>query len=284
MLKASVIIPHYGDVAPLHICLNALATCTDRHRVEIIVVGNDPVPISAAFQRNHTGVRFLHAPQPGAAHARNAGVAQARADILFFTDSDCIPDQAALTRVLASAPAHDILGGAVTATVPQGQPLTSAQAFEAVFAFDQAAYVRKKGFSVTACLVTHRRVFDLVGGFKPNVSEDLDWCHRATAIGLAITYDPSIRVSHPCRSTWTGLRSKWRRLTAQTYALNAESRTKWIVKACLMPLSIAAHAPRILSSPKLPKARDKVTALFMLARLRLWRMGEMLRLSFQSRA
>lgn len=284
MHEISVIIPHAGDTGPLHRCLTALASCVGFDRTDVIVADNDAKPIDADFCAAHPTVRFLHVPTPGAAHARNKAAEQAQSDVFFFIDSDCIPKHDTLTNALDEAPKHDIIGGAVLASTPGKGPLSPAEAFETIFAFDQARYITKKGFTVTACLVTHRRVFELVGGFTPGLSEDLNWCRRATAMGYSIHYAPKIRVSHPCRTTWPDLRAKWQRVTAETFALNDASRVAWIGKACLMPLSILVHAPRVLRSPKLPKLRDKAAALRMLARVRLWRMNQMLRLGFQSRA
>lgn len=248
------------------------------------MVANGPAPIPAAFRKCHPDTRFIHEPRRGAAHARNAGVAQTKAEILILIDSDCTLDPATLRNAIALAPTADILGGDVRATPPQAAALTPAQAFEAEFAFDQARYIAKKGFSATACLVTKRDVFRQVGGFRHGLSEDLDWCHRATAMGFSLAYAPEIKVLHPCRDTWDALRRKWQRLILESYALKRESRVVWVAKACLMPASVVAHTPRVLTSRKLPAARDRLAALRMLAQLRIWRMAEMLRLSLQSRA
>ncbi|MFW5899467.1 MAG: glycosyltransferase family 2 protein, partial [Jiangellaceae bacterium] len=96
-------------------------------------------------------------------------------------------------RALAGEGAPDAVGGRVEvfhedegagpSTGPRTVPRTGAQAFEAVFAFENRAYVERKGFSVTANLVTRRAVFEDVGPFRPGLSEDLDWCARARARG-----------------------------------------------------------------------------------------------------
>jgi len=279
----SVIIPHHGNVAALHICLLALERCTGFDNTEIIAVINAQAPAGPAFHAAHPNIRFLHDPRPGAAFARNTGAEAAAGEVLFFLDSDCTPEADALTKALDHAGIADIIGGSVTATTPKGRALSPAQAFETVFAFDQADYIARKGFSVTACLVTSRTMFDAVGPFRPGLSEDMDWCHRATKQGFTLAFAPEIRVSHPCRPSWGALRQKWQRLTAQSFAYGADSRAVWTAKACLMPASILAHAPRVLRSSALSAPRDKAAALAMLVRLRLWRMVEMLRLGLTPR-
>ena len=60
----------------------------------------------------------------------------------------------------------------------------AAQGFEAVFAFDNRGYVQRKGFSVTANLLARREIYRRIGGFRTGLSEDKDWCHRATAADI----------------------------------------------------------------------------------------------------
>ncbi len=158
-------------------------------------------------------------------------------------------------------------------------PRNGAQGFEAVFAFDNRAYVQKKGFSVTANLLTRRDVFAATGPFVHGVSEDLDWCHRATAQGFDLTYDAALQVLHPSRGDWAALRRKWLRLTEESFGVNgkgAKARVKWALKALAMPVSILAHLPKVLTAPALRDAGERRRAAITLARLRLARMGWML--------
>src|SRR3546814_15933384 len=81
-------------------------------------------------------------------------------------------------------------------------PLTSAEAFEKVFAFDNEDYVRSKGFSVTANLFCRRADFEIVGPFRTELSEDKEWCHRAIAKGFSIGYAAAAVVAHTPRRNW----------------------------------------------------------------------------------
>lgn len=282
--KASVIIPHFRDKKRLHKCLIALAKNLDIQSVEIIVVDNGPATLSTDFQHFHPDINFLHEQKQGAAHARNTGVNHARGEILIFTDSDCIVAPNFLRQALKAGGQNAITGGDIQLQSTSNIPKSGAQAFEHVFAFNQQRYIKHCGFSATANLVTPRWVFDKVGPFRSGVSEDLDWCRRAIDLGFIPTFDPSMIVSHPSRKTWAQLRDKWRRITAESFALHRhhnKSLAMWWLRASLMPVSIPIHAPKVLRSSALNSPHERLSALTTLAAIRLWRMQEMMRLALR---
>lgn len=172
-----------------------------------------------------------------------------------------------------------MIGGRIDVFDETPPPRSGAEAFETVFAFDNRSYVEAKGFSVTANLLTRRDVFTVTGPFVHGLSEDLDWCRRATARGFRLVYDDRLQVSHPSRQDWEALRRKWRRLTEEEFGVNGNSpvrRLAWAGKALAMPVSVIAHTPRVLGHPALNGAGERLAALATLARLRLTRMVWML--------
>lgn len=276
--QAAVIIPHYNDVARLITCLNALSPVPDD--VELVVVDNastdDLSPVRAAYPQ----LRIIIEPQKGAGMARNAGVAGTTAPQLFFIDSDCVPAPDWVEAALDLVGQADIIGGFVGVFDETTPPRSGAQAFEAIFAFDNAAYIAQKGFSGSGNLVTSRDVFMATGPFKTGVSEDIEWCHRARSKGFNLIYAPNLKVTHPTRNDWPALAHKWRRLTQEVFGVNGNSpmaRLKWAVRALLMPVSALAHIPKILRSTRISGPRDRCVAIITLMRLRLLRMVWMLR-------
>ena len=118
-----------------------------------------------------------------------------------------------------------------------------------------------------------------VGDFVPGLSEVLDWCHRARAKGYGLIHVDDLRVSHPTRADWADLLRKWRRLTAEGFGVNGTgpaAKLRWAIRALAMPLSILAHAPRVLIHPRLNGMGERVAAFATLVRLRMRRMGWML--------
>lgn len=277
--EAAIIIPHYNDVARLESCLKALLPQLGS-QIEMVVVDNASTDSLAPLRAAFPDVRIVTELRKGAAEARNRGVAETTAEKLFFLDCDCIPAPDWVSTALAIAPQADVIGGSVTVFDETAPPRTGAQAFEAVFAFDNRSYVEQKGFSVTANLLTRRSVFAETGPFVHGLSEDLDWCRRAVARGHHLIYVDALRVGHPSRGDWAELRHKWLRLTQEEFNVDgnsAVSRLKWTCKALAMPISVLIHLPKIWRYPRVTTPQDRWRATQILVRLRLARMGWMLR-------
>lgn len=272
----AVIIPHYNDHIRLERCLAALVN-QDTADTEVLVVDNgstEPLDLLAA---RYPAVRFVTETRKGAAHARNRGVRECGADHVIFLDADCIPAPGWLAAAKAAGGRADIVGGAVDVFDETPPPRSGAEAFETVFAFNYKNYIERKGFSVTANLATRRAVFEAVGDFIDGVSEDTEWCHRARAKGHRLILDETMRVRHPTRSDWPSLRHKWRRITREMYAHHKarhpgwRGSIRWLMRALTMLLSIPAHMPKILLSPRLSGPGERMRGVATLIRLRLLR-------------
>ncbi|MET3528133.1 glycosyltransferase family 2 protein [Phenylobacterium koreense] len=282
--EVSVVVPHFHDLESLAQCIAALERQSLRAETFEIVVADNASPEGEAAVAALLGgrARLVTVAERGAGPARNGGVAQARGRILAFTDCDCRPEPEWLEKGLEALRGFDFVGGRMKVLVDDPQKMTPAEAFEAEFAFNNEAYVKQKGFTVTANLFCPREVFDRVGGFRVGVSEDFDWSHRALGQGFRLGYAEMAVVGHPARRSWPDLQKKWRRLNAETYAIYAAERggkLRWLLRSLALPGSALAHTPRILTSRKLHHPRDRLLALAVLYRLRLWRFWDALRLA-----
>lgn len=281
----SIVIPHYNDVDRLGRCLTALMR-NDVAMAEILVVDNaSPQPpdhLRALFPT----VRFLTEFRKGAGPARNRGVAESQASVLAFLDADCVPNPDWLTVARQVATTADLIAGRVDVFDETPPPRSGPEAFEQVFAFDFRNYVEVQGFSGAGNLITHREVFQDVGPFLTLVSEDKEWTMRATARGHRLIYDDRLRVGHPSRADWPGLRQKWLRLTQELFASaqlaepGIKTRVRWTIRGLAMPISALVHLPKLLFSPKLNGAGERLRGGFTLIRLRFTRMLWMLSQAF----
>ncbi len=284
----SVIIPHYQDLDGLKVCLASLDVQTyPRDRFEIVVGDNNsPIGVAAVEAAVAGRGRVVVVTEKGAGPARNGAVAASKGEVLAFIDSDCVSEPEWLSEGVAELDRFDLVGGHVSVLVRDLEHMTSAEAFERVFAFDFKTYIEKKGFTGAGNMFCRRELFERAGLFRVGLSEDLEWSRRAVSTGARLGYAPRAVVGHPARITWEQLRNKWKRLNAETFGLmdgQRGQRTKWLARNALMPLSAIAHTPKVLTSRELRTSKQRLQALTMLYRLRLWRMFDAVHLLVSTR-
>jgi GT2 family glycosyltransferase len=277
----AIIIPHYNDVTRLLRCLEALRPQLDE-ATEVVVVDNastvELTPVHEAFPE----VRVIVETQKGAGPARNRGVLETTAPWILFIDSDCLPAPDWLSVGREIAKQDHVIGGRVDVFHETPAPQSGAEAFETVFAFDMRSYLETRQFLGSGNLVISRDIFDKTGGFRPAVSEDVDWSQRAAATGFTLAYEDRFACGHPSRSDWAALRHKWRRLTSEAYQLRVHTlgdKIKWAVRALAMLPSILAHVPRVMGHEGLT-VTEKLRAVGTLVRVRVmrlvWMFGQLL--------
>jgi len=284
--RVSVIVPHFNALDALGECLDSLGRQTyPADRTEIVVCDNhSPIDRAAIEARIAGHARLVYEDEKGAGPARNRAVGEASGEVLAFIDADCVADPAWLASGIAALPKGDIVGGRVR-VFSRGKALSGPDAFEMIFAFNQQRYIEKLGFTGSGNMFCRREVFSAIGPFRTAVSEDVEWCHRATAIGFRLVFAPTAVVGHPSRHDWRSLREKWRRLTHEHYHLHrgtAWSRAWWVVRQAVVAASVAPHAFPVLLAGGLTW-RERMAALGTLARIRLWRAGYGLKLAWAGR-
>ncbi len=281
--RVSIIVPHYNDLARLDLCLDALGSQTyPAAALEIIVADNESPAGEAEVQRVVEGrATLVTVAERGAGPARNGAVAHATGDVLAFIDADCVAEPDWIAQGVEALGRGDLVGGQVRVLVRDEAAMSGPEAFERVFAFDFKTYIEKKKFTGAGNMFCRREVFETVGGFGKEISEDVEWSRRAQSLGFSLIYEPQAIVGHPARVTWDELIAKWRRINRETFALSSRmrgGRWSWLARTLAMPLSVLIHLPVIWSSPKLSAADQRARASITLVRIRLWRMVDGLRL------
>lgn len=281
----SVIVPHFNDLSGLALCLDDLEHQTwPRERFEIIVADNNSPCGEAALHEVIRGrARLVTVSERGAGPARNGGVAVASGSVLAFTDSDCRPSPGWLAAGIDGLSQFDFVGGRVRVLVGDSKEMTAAEAFEAVFAFNNEAYIRKKAFTGAGNLFCPKAVFEAVGGFKVGLSEDVEWSHRARSAGYRLGYVAGAEVGHPARRNWPDLKLKAKKVNTEGYGLfliRPAGRWLWLGRSLGLPLSAVVHTPKVLRSTALVGSRQRLMAIGMLFRVRAWRFFHALGLVF----
>ena len=197
-----MVIPVRNGASSLPPLLDSLAGQTlEGSRFEIVVVDNASTDATAEVARAH-GARVVAEPVANRSRARNAGAAAARADVLAFTDADCVADAGWLAALLACRDRAPLVAGQVEVTT--SEPPNAIERFERGWRFAQERAVRT-GWGATANLLVRRDAFEAVGGFDTgyrHIGEDADFCVRAGRAGHAIAYCPDAVIYHAADAEW----------------------------------------------------------------------------------
>jgi len=168
---------------------------------EIVVVVNGPDPETQQFLRaldSEVCMTVLDG-NTGVGGGRNAGIALARGEVLFFLDDDAeLRDPDAVARLLTHFerdPDLAVVGvlvidaatGAIERrSIPFRNKRLPREATPACY------------FAGGACVI-HRRVFDRVGLYDQALfygGEELDFSYRVLDAGFRILFDPTVAVMH----------------------------------------------------------------------------------------
>jgi GT2 family glycosyltransferase len=282
--EISVIVPHLNQPEALRACLAALAAQDlAPDRFEVIVVDNGSPAPPAAVVAGFPGVRLAVEPAPGPGPARNRGAALARGGLLAFTDADCRPEPgwlAALLAGFAADPGAAVLGGRVAIVAADPAAPTAAESFDMVYGMRQDRLITGQGFAATANLAVRREAFAAVGPFAGiALAEDMDWCRRAAARGFAVRYAPAAVVRHPARRSLAALARQWDRHIGHAWAAlppGPTARLRWLGRAAAVAASPLAAMGPLLASRRLAGPGQRLGALGVLVRLRLYRARRML--------
>jgi glycosyltransferase involved in cell wall biosynthesis len=162
---------------------------------EVLVVDNGSRDDTATVARSH-GARVIEEAKPNRAGARNAGVRAAHADLIAYTDADCVADPGWLEAMRDALGEHEIVAGHVSVTT--GRPPNAVERFEALWRFNQEQWIND-GWAATANLGVRRSVHDEIGGFDTayrHIAEDADYCLRAGRRGHALAFAPGAVIDH----------------------------------------------------------------------------------------
>jgi glycosyltransferase involved in cell wall biosynthesis len=281
--QISVIIPHYNDLENLGRCMVLLGEQTlPPDNFEVVVADNNSrCGIEEVKRVCGNRARVIPVPIQGAGAARNAAVAASRGEILAFIDSDCRPAPDWLERGVAALAQAEIVGGRVDIEYSDPRNPTGVEAFEMVFAFNFKRYIEKLGFSGTGNMFVPRATFDRVGEFRERVAEDFDWGQRAVAAGFTFRYASDAAVSHPARRNWNELTQKSRKASREAFEATIEKphgRSRWFLRGFAVLASPLVHWVSIVRSAKLNSPEERMKAIGVLFRIRVWRFLECNRL------
>jgi GT2 family glycosyltransferase/SAM-dependent methyltransferase len=226
-LTSTVVVCTRDRPEQLRRCLQSIAAAAPD---DVLVVDNAPETESTrAVVEAFPGVRYAAEARRGLAAARNAGIEEARGEIVVFTDDDTTVHGDWLRRLLEGFAGPEVM--AVTGLVLPAELDTEAQVvFEKTLGgfnhgyrrmrYGQDFFESTKGIAVPvwkigagANMAVRREAFELVGAFDERLgagaagcSEDSELWYRLLAAGFECRYQPTSIVFHYHRRDQASLR------------------------------------------------------------------------------
>ena len=215
----SVVISTYNRCASLVGALESvLAQETSGADYEVIVVDNNSTDqthevVESFIAHGHQRLRYIFEGRQGLSHARNAGVAHARASLIAFTDDDVRAARDWVANIKRAFDEHaevDAVGGKV---LPRWQseppPWLTREHWAPLALLDFGDVPFYTNLSRPLCLVganlaLRRSIFDKVGLFEPKFqlvkdgigsTEDYELQRRMWQVGCQGLYVPNVVVS-----------------------------------------------------------------------------------------
>ncbi len=202
----SVIIPAYNAAQIIGECLEALLhQSVAQDDYEVIVVDDGSTDGTGEIAGAY-GVRVFSQPNQGPTVARNQGVAQAKGEILLFTDADCVPAENWIEEMVRPLSDPEVIG--VKGAYATRQPGLIPRFIQLEFEDRYRLLKRDKyiDFVDTHAAAFRKKVFDIAGGFDPSIpgptAEDADLSYRLASLGYKMVFNPQAIVYHRHPARW----------------------------------------------------------------------------------
>ncbi|NLO91125.1 MAG: glycosyltransferase [Elusimicrobia bacterium] len=197
MNRVSIVIPAYNAARTigqtLTACLSQTLPC------EVIVVDDGSTDNTPELARGFAGVKLLRQSNAGPATARNAGWRAASGELVFFTDSDCVPEKDWVEKLLAMFDSDEVGAAGGTYGIMNPHSL-AARCIHYEIQFRHSRLPDRVRYLGTFSLAVRKSLLERFGGFDQSFriacGEDADFTYRLTEAGCVLRFTREARVGH----------------------------------------------------------------------------------------
>jgi glycosyltransferase involved in cell wall biosynthesis len=175
-----------------------MESCLTQDYSEIIVVDDGSTDDTADIIKKYP-VKHIYQDNSGPAAARNTGWRAASGEIVCFTDSDCIPEEEWVEKIVARYTSDDIGGVGGSYDIRNKESLLAECIHEEILQRHRRIPF-ETDFLGSFNVSYRRKVLEEVGGFDNSFrnasGEDNDLSYRVRKAGYKLIFDKSIKVGH----------------------------------------------------------------------------------------
>lgn len=197
--KLSVVVPAYNCEKTIKQCIESILGQTIRN-IEIIVVDDGSVDNTAQIIKKFSQVKYIYQNNAGPATARNRGCKEAGGNIVFFTDSDCLPQKDWIELAMRHFEDKDVSVVCGSYGIANNENLL-ARCIHSEIQFRHTHLISETpsvfgsfNFGI------RKKVFECVGGFNESYrnasGEDNDLSYKVLKIGGRIIFERRSLVDH----------------------------------------------------------------------------------------
>ncbi|MFH0970334.1 MAG: glycosyltransferase [Candidatus Diapherotrites archaeon] len=197
--SVSVIIPAYNAEKTLPSCVDALLQQTVLPD-EIILVDDGSTDHTTIIAESYSTIILIKQTNQGPAKARNNGAKHAKGDIIFFLDSDCVPEKNFIHEMLL--PFHDekVVGVQGAYRTRQQSWVARFDQLDIEYRYTHLQRAKKMDWIGSYAAAYHRKTFIAEKGFDetfPRASgEDAELSYRLSEKGMKLVFSPTAIVYH----------------------------------------------------------------------------------------
>ena len=203
----SVIVPVYNAENTIRACLDSLLYQETSRNYEILCVNNASTDSTPQILNEYEGkIKTFYENKRGPAAARNHGLQNVSAEIVAFTDSDCVAAKDWLENLVSSLDDSEvgIAGGKILSI----QPCNHIEEFgESIHDHSKAIEVYRPPYVITMNWASRFCVLKECLFFDENLRrcEDVDLSYRIFQKGYRLVFNPHAIVYHRNENSYRGL-------------------------------------------------------------------------------
>ena len=195
-MESSIVIPAYNAENTIS---NLIEVCLNQSvKSEIIIVDDGSTDDTAEVIKKYP-VKYIYQENAGPAAARNAGSKAASGEMVCFTDSDCIPENNWVEKIVNKYTSDQIGGVGGSYDIANKDALLAKCIYEEIVqrhmrTSSETDYLGSFNLSYRKKVLEETNGFD--ESFKHASGEDNELSYRVKKAGYKLIFDKDIKVSH----------------------------------------------------------------------------------------